>query len=60
MEERVYYVKRSHNDFSINLNLKIVCEVERGETSILAAQRKYGIQRRATITVYLRKFDYFN
>ena len=60
MEERVNYVKRSQKDYSMSLKLQIVREVERGEISISAAQRKYGIQGRATITVWLRKFGNFD
>ncbi len=60
MEDRVNYVKRSQKDYSMSLKLQIVREVERGEISISAAQRKYGIQGRATITVWLRKFGNFD
>lgn len=60
MEERVNYVKRSQKDYSMSLKLQIVREVERREISISAAQRKYGIQGRATITVWLRKFGNFD
>lgn len=60
MEERVNYVKRSQKDYSMSLKLQIVREVERGEISISAAQRKYGIQGRATITVWLRKYGNFD
>ena len=63
MEEPVNYVKRSQKDYSMSLKLQIVREVERGEIPISAAQRKYGIQGRATITVWLRKsgnFDWEN
>ncbi len=60
MEEPVNYVKRSQKDYSMSLKLQIVREVERGEISIVAAQRKYGIQGRATITVWLRKYGNFD
>ena len=60
MEELVNYVKRSQKDYSMSLKLQIVREVERGEISISAAQRKYGIQGRATITVWLRKYGNFD
>ena len=60
MEERVNYVKRSQKDYSMSLKLQIVHEVERGEISIRGAQRKYGIQGRATITVWLRKYGNFD
>jgi transposase len=60
MEGNTNYVKRSQKDYPISLKLQIVREVERGEISISAAQRKYGIQGRATITVWLRKFGNFD
>lgn len=60
MEEGVNYVKRSQKDYSMSLKLQIVHEVERGEISIRGAQRKYGIQGRATITVWLRKYGNFD
>jgi transposase len=60
MKENLNYVKRSQKDYSMSLKLQIVREVERGEISIRAAQRKYGIQGRATITVWLRKFGNFD
>lgn len=60
MEEPVNYVKRSQKDYSMSLKLQIVCEVERGEISIVVAQRKYGIQGRSTITVWLRKYGNFD
>ncbi len=60
MEKNVNYVKRSQRDYSMSLKLQIVREVERGEISINGAQRKYGIQGRATINVWLRKFGNFD
>lgn len=55
-----HYVKRSQKDYSMSLKLQIVQEIERGELSISAAQRKYGIQGRATVTVWLRKYGNFD
>lgn len=60
MDKDVNYVKRSQKDYSMSLKLQIVREIERGELSISGAQRKYGIQGRATVTVWLRKFGNFD
>lgn len=60
MEGNTNYVKRSQKDYPMSLKLQIVREVERGAISISAAQRKYGIQGRATLTVWLRKFGNFD
>jgi transposase-like protein len=43
------YVKRTQKDYSYAFKLQVVSEVERGELSKKAAQRKYGIQGDATI-----------
>ena len=60
MEKTSNYLKRTQKDYSMSLKLQIVQEIERGEMSITAAQRKYGIQGRATITVWLRKYGNFD
>lgn len=60
MKGQPTYVKRSQKDYSMSLKLQIVSEIERGEISIRAAQRKYGIQGRATVSVWLRKYGKFD
>lgn len=47
--------KRSQKDYTLAFKLQVVDEVEKGELSQDAAQRKYGIQGNATILVWLRK-----
>ena len=47
--------KRTQKDYSLAFKLQVVDEVEKGELSQDAAQRKYGIQGNATILVWLRK-----
>lgn len=47
--------KRTQRDYSLAFKLQVVDEVEKGELSQDAAQRKYGIQGNATILVWLRK-----
>jgi transposase-like protein len=50
------YVKRTQRDYSYAFKMQIVQEVERGEISLNAAQRKYGIQGNATIKTWLLKY----
>ena len=60
MEERINYVKRSQRDYSTSLKIQIVQEIERGELSTTAALRKYGIQARSTVVMWLRKYGNFD
>lgn len=48
-------LKRTQKDYTLAFKLQIVDEVEKGELSQDAAQKKYGIQGNATILVWLRK-----
>lgn len=54
------YVKRTQKDYSLSLKLQLVKEVESGELSTKAAQRKYGIQARSTVVSWLRKYGSFD
>jgi transposase-like protein len=47
--------KRSQKDYTLAFKLQVVDEVEKGELTQNAAQKKYGIQGDATILVWLRK-----
>lgn len=47
--------KRTQRDYTLAFKLQVVSEVERGEVSYKQAQRKYGIQGRSTVLVWLRK-----
>ena len=47
--------RRSQNDYGLAFKLQVVSEVEKGELSYKQAQRKYGIQGRSTVLVWLRK-----
>ena len=47
--------RRSQRDYSLAFKLQVVSEVEKGELSYKQAQRKYGIQGRSTVLVWLRK-----
>jgi transposase-like protein len=54
------YVKRTQKDYSISFKLSVVSEIERGEISVTAAKKKYGIQGDRTITNWLRKYGSFD
>lgn len=54
------YIKRTQKDYSLSFKLGIVQEVERGELSIKASLRKYGIQSHATVLNWLRKYGNFD
>ena len=47
--------KRTQKDYTLAFKLQVVDEVEKGELSQDAAQKRYGIQGNATILVWLRK-----
>jgi transposase-like protein len=48
-------VKRTQRDYSLAFKLSVVRQVEKGELSYKEAQRRYGIQGRSTVLVWLRK-----
>lgn len=47
--------KRTQGDYSLPFKLKVILEVERGELNLAEAHRKYGIQGKSTVLVWLRK-----
>ena len=60
MSVQTNYVKRTQRDYPLSLKLQIVQEIERGELSTRAAQRKYSIQSRSTLINWLRKYGNFD
>jgi transposase-like protein len=52
---QVGVAKRTQKDYSLAFKLQVIDEVEKGELSYKEAQRKYGIQGRSTVLVWLRK-----
>ena len=54
------YQKHTQKDYSMSLKLRIVQEIERGELSTKGACRKYGIQARSTVVMWLRKYGKFD
>lgn len=47
--------KKTQKDYSLSFKLQVILEVEKGELTYKEAQRKYGIQGRSTVLVWLRK-----
>ncbi|MBX0332763.1 IS3 family transposase [Pontibacter sp. HSC-14F20] len=47
--------KRSQRDYTLGFKLQVVAEVERGDLTYKQAQKKYRIQGRSTVLVWLRK-----
>lgn len=62
MEEKGREVcrKRTQKDYSLAFKLQLVEEVEKGESTYKQVQRKYGIQGRSTVLVWLRKHGRLN
>ena len=52
--------KRTQKDYSLAFKLQLVEEVEKGESTYKQVQRKYGIQGRSTVLVWLRKHGRLN
>ena len=46
--------KRTQRDYSLPFKLQVIQEVEKGELTYKEAQRKYDIQGRSTVLVWLR------
>lgn len=49
------YSKRTQKDYSLAFKLQVVDEVEKGHLTWKQSQKKYGIQGRSTVLVWLRK-----
>jgi transposase-like protein len=47
--------KRTQRDYTLAFKLAVVDEVEKGQLTYKQAQRRYGIQGRSTVLVWLRK-----
>lgn len=53
-------IRRTRRDYSMTFKLQIVTEVEEGILTCAQAQRKYGIQSKSTIFVWLKKHGTFD
>ncbi|MEN1785718.1 MAG: IS3 family transposase, partial [Bacteroidota bacterium] len=47
--------KRTQSDYNMGFKLAVVSQVEKGDLTYKQAQKKYGIQGRSTVLVWLRK-----
>ena len=48
-------LKRTQQDYSLAFKLQVVDEIEKGHLTYKQSQKKYGIQGRSTVLVWLRK-----
>ncbi|TCP28403.1 hypothetical protein EV195_101579 [Tenacibaculum skagerrakense] len=55
MNNNVDKKKRTQRDYNLGFKLAVVSQVEKGELTYKQAQKKYGIQGRSTVLVWLRK-----
>ena len=49
------FSKRTQKDYSLAFKLQIIDEVEKGLLTYKQSQKKYGIQGRTTVLIWLRK-----
>jgi transposase-like protein len=49
------YSKRTQKDYSLAFKLQIIDEIEKGYLTYKQSQKKYGIQGRSTVLMWLRK-----
>src|SRR4051794_13826488 len=47
--------KRTQRDYTLAFKLAVVDQVEKGELTYKQAQKRYGIQGRSTVLVWLRR-----
>jgi transposase len=59
-EREISRTKRTQKDYSLAFKLQVIEEVEKGEYTYKEVQRKYGIQGRSTVLVWLRKHGKLN
>lgn len=48
--------KRTQRDYNLGFKLSVVSQVEKGDFTYKQAQKRYGIQGRSTVLVWLRKY----
>lgn len=53
--EQKDHSKRTQKDYSLAFRLQVVDEIEKGHLTYKQSQKKYGIQGRSTVLVWLRK-----
>lgn len=52
--------KRTQRDYNMGFKLAVVSQIEKGEMTYKQAQKRYGIQGRSTVLVWLRKHGNLN
>ena len=52
--------KRIQRDYPLSFKIAIVKQVEKGEMNYKRSQRRYSIQVRPTVLVWLRKYDWLD
>ena len=55
MKNNVSKKKRTQSDYNLGFKLAVISQVEKGELTYKQAQKKYGIQGKSTVLVWLRK-----
>ena len=55
-KQELQRARRSQRDYNMGFKLAVISEVEKGELTYKQAQKKYGIQGRSTVLVWLRKY----
>jgi len=56
MEERsLKRIRRSQRDYTLAFKLRVVEEIENGSLTYRQSQKRYGIQGKSTVLVWLRK-----
>ena len=58
--QEIRYVKRTQKDYTMSFKLQVVHSIEQGHLTATQATKKYGIQCRKTVIVWLRKFGNFD
>jgi transposase len=53
-------VKRTQRDYSLAFKLQVIDEIEKGLLTYKQSQKKYGIQGRSTVLMWLRKHGRLN
>jgi transposase len=49
------FIKKTQKDYSLAFKLQVIDEIEKGQLTYKQSQKKYGIQGRSTVLVWLRK-----
>lgn len=53
-------IKRTQRDYTLAFKLSVVEQVEHGELTYKEAQKRYGIQGRSTVLLWLRKHGHLD